>query len=364
MNPKKLLTTIAIVTVVLIVGCKKDDFIEVVGVCPVVESTNPTNAANGVPLNQIITATFNEKMNPVTITQASFIVQSYDLLSTSKGYTFISGIVSYTDSTASFEPFSLLAPNTSYKGIIASSVRDLMGNSLQADYEWTFNTDIWPTVISTDPVNGAINVIHSKIIRATFSEPMNPQSINTSTFTLKSGSTQIFGTVSYYNSTASFTPVSDLLSGITYTATLSNLIENNSGTPMEANYEWSFTVLPPQLTCFDPADNATEVVLNKIVSVCFSEPMDPASINESTFTLKHGTTSVTGTVSYLNSIAYFEPSINLQAGTTYTATITTGMQNLSGITLYSEHTWNFSTVPSASATSIGLQSNIEIIKVQ
>jgi hypothetical protein len=43
MKPKKLLTTLALVSVVLIVGCKKDNFVKTIGVCPVVESTSPIN---------------------------------------------------------------------------------------------------------------------------------------------------------------------------------------------------------------------------------------------------------------------------------------------------------------------------------
>ena len=59
----------------LIGGCKKDDFVEIVVVCPVVISTDPANEATGVPLDKIITATFNEPMNPATITPEYFILQ-------------------------------------------------------------------------------------------------------------------------------------------------------------------------------------------------------------------------------------------------------------------------------------------------
>jgi hypothetical protein len=48
--------------IVLNSGCAKDDFVETVGVCPIVVS-NPENGAINVPLNQIISVTFNEEMN-------------------------------------------------------------------------------------------------------------------------------------------------------------------------------------------------------------------------------------------------------------------------------------------------------------
>ena len=73
---KRLWMTIiaAIFLTVFIDGCK-DENVATIGVCPKVLSTNPANAATNVPLTQIITVTFNEKMNPATITQASLTLQ-------------------------------------------------------------------------------------------------------------------------------------------------------------------------------------------------------------------------------------------------------------------------------------------------
>src|SRR5690606_13702831 len=85
-----------------------------------------------VPLNQLITATFNEKMNPSTITGASFTVSANGAL--------INGTVSYTDSTAVFTPSTLLAENTEYTGTIKTLAKDERGNALQKDYVWSFVT--------------------------------------------------------------------------------------------------------------------------------------------------------------------------------------------------------------------------------
>ena len=229
MKTKKLLTTLAIVTVVLIAGCKKDEFVEIVGVCPLVVSTSPVNAATGVPLNQIITATFNEKMNPATITQASFTLQ---------GATPVAGTVSYADSTASFTPSSALTPNTIYTGRVATSVKDLMGNALQSQYVWTFTTGsiIAPKVISTDPEDNATGVVLNKRIAATFNMPMDPLTINTATFTIKQGTTPVAGTVSYTGTTASFNPSGNLLPGTTYKAMITTGAKNVAGIPLANNY--------------------------------------------------------------------------------------------------------------------------------
>jgi len=147
MKNYKLLSTLAIASIVLLAGCKKDDYVETIGVCPVVILTDPAIAANSVPYNKVITATFNEKMNAATITGASFIVQ--------QGTTNIAGTVTSVDATASFTPSSPLLPFTVYKGTIKTSVKDLMGNALQKDYVWTFTTMAQITLLS-NPIIGGI----------------------------------------------------------------------------------------------------------------------------------------------------------------------------------------------------------------
>lgn len=72
MKQKNLVVTIAIVLVTLITSCAKDDFQEILGLCPQVITTNPVNNALEIPLNQVVTVTFNKPINSTTITQSSF----------------------------------------------------------------------------------------------------------------------------------------------------------------------------------------------------------------------------------------------------------------------------------------------------
>ncbi len=149
MKTQRLLAILATALIVLIVGCKKDDFVEKVGVCPNVISTVPTNDSTGVPITQIITVTFNEKMNPATITQESFKLV---------GPTGVSGTLVYdgTTPTFSFIPSTSLTPNTSYTGTVLQSVRDLMGNALQTNYVWSFTTapEEYTVALSSNPSAG------------------------------------------------------------------------------------------------------------------------------------------------------------------------------------------------------------------
>src|SRR4030042_5655242 len=87
---------------------------------------------------------------------------------------------------------------------------------------------------------------------------------------------------------------------------------------------------PPTVISTDPENNATDVALNKIITATFSEAMDPSTVTTTTFTLKQGETPVSGAVTYAGTVGTFTPAADLEANTTYTATITTGVRDLAG----------------------------------
>ncbi|MDP2115135.1 MAG: ice-binding family protein [Bacteroidota bacterium] len=145
MKNLNLFAILAIVLGASISGCKTDNYEAIVGVCPLVVSTIPIDKAIDVPLNQIISATFNEKMDPATINQASFIIQ--------QGTTAIAGTVAYSGVTATFTPTSPLLPNVLYSGTIKTLAKDLLGQSLMEDYKWSFTT-IAQVTLSSNPTAG------------------------------------------------------------------------------------------------------------------------------------------------------------------------------------------------------------------
>ena len=348
MNTKKLLLTFAILIIALISGCAEDNFIETEGVCPVVSSTIPLNGALGVPLRQVISATFNEEMNPTTINSATFVV-------TEANGTAVAGAVTYSGTTATFTPSSFLKPNTTYVGRIKTGVKDVMGNALQTDYVWTFSTGmlIVPTVITTDPTRDATNVPLNKTITATFSMPMDPLTINNFTFIVNQGTNAVAGTITYAGSVVTFTPTAPLTANTIYTVTITTGAKNLDGTPLAANYVWNFTTeAPPRVTATDPSNNATGVSLNKTVTATFSVPMDPLTLNSTTFIVKHGTFTVPGVITYAGSTVSFKATNGYVADNDYTVTITTGAKSVSGIALASDYVWKFTTttVPTVTAT--------------
>jgi len=154
----KLLVFLALASVVFITGCKKDNYEAKVNECPVVVSTIPIDKAINVPLNQVVSATFNVKMNPATITGASFSLQQGATitagLKSASLLTPVAGTISYSGETASFTPSSLLIPNTVYTGRVTTAAKDLIGQALQADYVWTFTTIAQVTLASNPTIGG------------------------------------------------------------------------------------------------------------------------------------------------------------------------------------------------------------------
>jgi hypothetical protein len=225
------------------------------GTPPTVISTIPLNLATGVPLNQIVSATFSVAMNPATINGTTFTL-------TGPGATAVSGLVAYAavGNTLTFTPTANLAPSTLFTATITTGAKDLAGAGLASNYVWTFTTGtvtatIAPEIVSTVPANAATAVPLNQAISATFTEAMNPLTITTATFQLTGpGGTAIAGTVSYnaINFIATFTPTAVLTASTTYTATVTAGATDLTGNPLGTTgvpNPWTFTtgtaVIPP-----------------------------------------------------------------------------------------------------------------------
>jgi len=126
----------------------------------------------------------------------------------------------------------------------------------------------------------------------------------------------------------------------------------------EARIECGSDTTAPTLTQRTPASGATGVAPDVSPSATFSEAMDPATLTASTFTLvKQGqTTPLAATVTYGTATltATLDPSSNLEASTTYTATVkggSSGAKDLAGNPLASDVSWSFTTGSSQATTT-------------
>ena len=340
---------LAVLLVVFITGCGQ----EVVTV-PSVMSTIAANGATNVAINTPISATFSIGMSSASLTSSTFTV-------TGPGGAAVSGAVTYSGLTATFTPATALAYGTTYTGTITTGATNPGGTPLVANYVWTFTTITPPpTVTATVPANGASNIPIGQVLGATFSEAMAPATIGATTFTVTGpGGTAVSGAVSYSGLVATFAPAGDFAYNTKYTATITTGATDLAGQPLTTNYVWTFTTITPAPTVIAvvPSNGAISVPINQTLSATFSEAMNPATISATTFTVAGPGGAVTGAVTYAGVIATFTPTTSLANNTLYTATITTGAQDLAGQPLASNYVLTFTTITSAPSVTAVVPAN-------
>ncbi|PRC92576.1 ice-binding family protein [Solimicrobium silvestre] len=148
-------------------------------------------------------------------------------------------------------------------------------NSINAPYVSSSNPSNGSTNVPTS-TNTSNNIVTGTIVMATFSQPMNPATLNSSpaghlhTFTLKTTSgNNVPGTVAMdaTNTIATFTPsASALMTKTSYTATITTAASSIGGTAITNPVVWSFTTNPIASTSQAPVNLGTAgtfVILSK-----------------------------------------------------------------------------------------------------
>jgi hypothetical protein len=229
---------------------------------PTVISIFPSNNSEDVERNKIVTVTFSEEMNSSTINTSTFTLKQDD--------TNVPGEVSYFGKTASFTPTKILNAGMIYTAMISSGVENSEGVELAGNISWTFSTSdetdaTEPTATLTSPLNDETDVERNIAIEVTFSEDMDPLTINNSSFTLKLGSNEIDGTVDYSDLKATFNPSNALSAETVYTATITSEAKDLAGNALAADMAWTFStgVGTSNLTAVDLGNAGNYVILAK-----------------------------------------------------------------------------------------------------
>ncbi len=116
----------------------------------------------------------------------------------------------------------------------------------------------------------------------------------------------------------------------------------------EEGYDFAFqleftSVSAPLVSSTSPADSATRMPVDTIITVTFSEDMDASTISDATFLVHDGSTAVAGTVTYSDMTATFTPTTDLVYGRIYHVTITNDVEDLAGNPLEDDYRWWFAT---------------------
>lgn len=108
---------------------------------PVLVSEIPASGATGVSLNQAVSVTFSEAMNPLSISTATFLLNS----GAGGSGTSVTGTVTYdpVNFIATFTPSTLLSASTSYTATVTNGATNVASNPLIAGSvpnPWSFTT--------------------------------------------------------------------------------------------------------------------------------------------------------------------------------------------------------------------------------
>ena len=121
---------------------------------PKVTSTVPASNATGVKRNANLTATFSEKMDPLSITKSTFKLFKVNADGSTTQITNVTVSKSTDGLKATLNPFgtstTLLAKSTSYRAIVTTGAKDVAGNLLDQNSTttgnqqkvWTFKTGL------------------------------------------------------------------------------------------------------------------------------------------------------------------------------------------------------------------------------
>ncbi|MGA9977890.1 MAG: Ig-like domain-containing protein [Candidatus Sulfotelmatobacter sp.] len=333
-------------------------------------TVTPPNAITGVPLNAQVTATLNVPMDPTSWSQSSI-----QLL---KGSTPAAGTVSFTNNqTLTFVPTANLAPGTGYT-VNVSGFTDANGNPV-VPYVSTFTTGTAAatpglTVTSTNIPNGTTGVSNTQPIILTFSQILDPNTVNSATLKVMNGwnsNNGLAGTYSVSGSQVTFTPNSPYPAGAAIYVgecggpmdVLGDVFQNGACYSDQILY---FTVstatespIPLQVVSVTPASGATNVGRDQSVAVTFNNSILSGSANGYNSQLYAGQTlQDVGTYSLSADNRTLTFSIGALANnTTYTIEFPAGgISDMSGNTLSQTYTSTFSTEADPATAGGGVSS--------
>ena len=257
---------------------------------PSVVAVSPTLGATGVPLNASAFVQFSQPLKASTVSSSTaYMMDENSNLVPSTVTLLVSG------NTIQIKPNSPLTAGASqystyYYVYVTTGLQNSSGVPF-AGYNFIFYTGAAadttaPTVLGVAPTNNQKNVGLNGLVEVTFSKPINPLTVNSTTVSLSYGSTptQIPTTVTFdsTNTYVTFTPVEPLPASTTIKLAISGVqdVAGNSVTTQSTTFVTGAAAdtTAPTVVAYSPANGATNVPTNASVVLQFSEPMNSSSI--------------------------------------------------------------------------------------
>jgi len=233
------------------------------------------------------TVYFSRPVDPITVNTGVLYLNSYET-----GRRIPATVsVSADRMSAEITPLQTLQPNTEYYFSLSYPVYDLDGvyfsESTTYFYTGSSATGTSTTVATISPTSGTTGAPVNTQVAALMSAPLDPGSITNGSITVKAGSTTVAGTVSLGTDqmTLTFTPTANLQPSTTYSVSVGGFLDGNENTVQ--TFTSSFTTGSSgtaqtgtlSVISVSPVNGASNVANNSPVTITFSSPVDPASIN-------------------------------------------------------------------------------------
>jgi hypothetical protein len=341
---------------------------------PTVVATNPLNGTTGVGTNVPIQIEFSTAMNQETQTGVT--------VSSTGGN--VAGTISWNanpyccgtgwagpGNILTFTPTTPLAANTSYTVSWGTPLADTAGNAVTPG-SFTFITgsgaDTASNYTGSDIVSGQTNVGTNIAPMVTFSKPINPLDVNTSTLLMYNADSgkYINGTVTVAPNglSATFTPAYQLLPDTYYRIHMSW-----GNYDMDGNYLYGidtyFTtgngsdLVAPQVASISPAPGAIGIPLNAQVVVHFSSPVDPNTVSNAI----QLTPSVAGTTTLSSDLVTltFVPTTELAPATSYSVSVNSVTDIVGNAVTFSGSTFTTATSIAPLNVSTGFNASGQLI---
>ncbi|MDD4051954.1 MAG: Ig-like domain-containing protein [candidate division Zixibacteria bacterium] len=314
-------------------GDKPVAFVPPFEIISFIDSVFPADGAIDVPLGSCVRIAFLRQMDTATMAPRKFhfdVDNTYSLSRDSlKVVMCASGGLNY---------------GAEYHVVIDSGIADTFGNVMTTPYSFSFRTETGDAFISAiSPANGQTDVPLDADIEVRFTRGMNTATIIPANFVISNGVT---GTMAYTDRRLVFTPGDSLESNHTYTVTLKAAIADSTGATLGQDYSWTFTTIKVgngYIQSIFPVDEAIEVPINANPYIQFSVAIDPASLTPEDFTVSGGVAGVVSVAGSYTSSVNFNPTADLQYGTSYTVAFHGDVAGTAGQAIHIDRTWSFTT---------------------
>jgi len=179
----------------------------------------------------------------------------------------VDGTLSWVDDrTATFSPNAELPRGETYDVILTQDAKASTGETLRQPYTFRFSTVSPLQVTQVIPATDTTDVETDATITVMFNRPVVPLTTLQQMDTLPDPLTfepALTGSGEWLNTSIYvLQPDTQLAGGITYKVTVSDELQDLSGTPLPEAYTWQFTTVPPKVLWVTPREDATLVDIN------------------------------------------------------------------------------------------------------